>query len=88
MPQPDLQTNEQRPELVVDHLKEYHALEEQKKFCSKRQEEIKRSVLLAVGVKNGTITVNQHGFKISTVGKQTVTVNSAVWDSVKEQIPP
>ena len=88
MPQPDIQTTEERPDLVIDQLNEFHALEAQKKFCAKRQEEIKKHVLLAVGLKNGTITVTQSGFKISTVGKETISVNASIWDSVKEQVPP
>jgi hypothetical protein len=78
---------EQRPELVKELLEDYWLMHAINADNTAKMNDIKAHVLEAVGFKNGTITVSQHGFKVSTVGKSNYTVLPQQWHAIKEQFP-
>ena len=76
------------PVLLVDELNEFHRQDAIIDEALAVQIAIKHRILKAVGFKKaGTISINAHGFKVSTVGKVTTKVDPTAWRNIREQVP-
>ena len=75
-------------ELLIEKLNRFVELQEIKANVKREEERLKDALCAFVGVKRkGTITIEQSGFKLSTVGKISRSVKSDVWKTLRDEIP-